>query len=395
VPAGAVALFAAFARPETPMLKRRHTGERPTLTDPEVLAVLEDDPELLALADAIAATQLRTTRHWPVATALAAALAAVAVVLALVLTRSHSPSLVEEALAAVGDRPVIHAVIERSAPDNVVLDFRTGDVAPVLVELESWYDERSGQFRVITRHQSRMVADVRVRKSLPSGVDRTAAAFLSSYRHALESGRARARDTRLVVTANGVREQVTLDSARRPRAFASVEQPDAVWHVTLYASMLRDEGDFETSRPAVRPIAGRVVSSRGINRSDAARLLGPRLAARARHSGGQLRARRFQTLTSELSDGRTRRATGVEFVYESRSGLVRLMLARRPEPAYGYVEGRLTYSFNPLPPTEQLDLVRPSRAGSLWIGQARVAGFYVTVRAPSRQLAIATARALR
>jgi hypothetical protein len=233
-----------------------------------------------------------------------------------------------------------------------------------------------------------------VRESLPPGVDRPAAAFLSSYRRALESGRAHARDARLVVTANGVQEQVTLDSARRPTAFASVEQPDAVWHVTLYASTLRDEGDFETSKPAVRAIAGRVVSSRGINRSQATTLLGPRLAARAFRDGGRLKALRLQRLISELSDGRRRRATGVELVYESRSGLVRLRLARRPETAYGYVEGRLTYSFNPLPLAEQLDLVRLSEARSAWLGQARVSGFYVTVRAPSRQLAIATVRAL-
>jgi hypothetical protein len=377
------------------MLKRTQSGDKPPLTDPEVLAVLEDEPELLALADAIAATQSRTSRRRPVVMALAAAFAAVAAVLALLLGRSHSPSLVEEALAAVGDRPVIHAVIQRPAPDNVVVDLRTGRVAPVVVELESWYDERSGQFRVITRHQSRAVADVRVRKSLPSDVDRTAAVFLSSYRRALESGRARARGTRLVVTANGVRQQVTLDSAHRPTAFASVERPDAVWHVTLYASVLRDEGDFEAPRPAGTPIAGRVVSSRGISRGQAARLLGPRLATAARDAGGELKAVRLQRLISELSDGRTRRATGVELVYRSRSGLVRLMLARRPEPAYGYVEGRLSYSFNPLPLAEQLDLVRPSGAGALWLGQARVAGFYVTVRAPSRRQAIATARALR
>jgi hypothetical protein len=377
------------------MLKRRRTGERPPLADPEVLTLLEDEPELLALADAITATQSRERRHWPIATALAATLAAVAVVLALLLTRSRSPSLVEEALAAVGDRPVIHAVIERPAPDNVVFDLRAGRTVPVVVELESWYDEGSGQFRVITRHQSRPVADVVVSKSLPSGVDRTAAAFLSSYRGALESGRARARGTQLLVTANGVRVQVTLDSARRPKAFASVEEPDAAWHVTLYASALRDEGEFEAPRPAVMPIAGRVVSSRSISPSQAARLLGPRLAAEVRHAGGQLRALRLQSLISEFSDGRTRRATGVEVVYGSHSGLVRLMLARRPEPAYGYVEGRLTYSFNPLPMAEQLDLVRPSRARSLWLGQARVAGLYATVRAPSRHLAIATVRALR
>jgi hypothetical protein len=378
------------------MLKRHKDGERPPLTDPEVLTLLEDEPELLALADAISATQSRGRRRWPMVATLAAALAALAVVLALLVVRNNNPSLVEEALAAVGNRPVIHAVVERPAGDNVVVDLRTGRAAPVIVELESWHDERSDRFRVVTRRQGRIVADVIVRKAFPIGVDRAAATFLSSYRRALESGQAREHGNGLVVTTGGVREQVKLNSARRPQEFASVEQPNAVWRVMLYATGPAREGDFRTARPPVRPIAGQVVSSSRLSLNQALKVLGPRLAERARYAGGALQTVLVQRLASELSDGRTRRGVGFELDYGSPNNFVQLRLARRPEPAYGYVEGRLTYSFNPLPAPERVDLVRPTAGGSsLWLGQAHVAGFYVTVRAPSRQLTVSTVKALR
>src|SRR5207248_1342318 len=75
------------------------------LRDPDLLELLADKPELLAIADAVAATQQpprRTLLHRrSVRVGVVAAAALVAVVVALVLPRGNS-GIVDRALAAIG-----------------------------------------------------------------------------------------------------------------------------------------------------------------------------------------------------------------------------------------------------------------------------------------------------
>ncbi|HYY64237.1 MAG TPA: hypothetical protein VE688_06470, partial [Gaiellaceae bacterium] len=85
------------------------------LRDPELLELLADDPELLAFADAVASTRsaapaVRPRRRRFAVLAAAALLlgAAVAIAVALTIPWSHNPSLVDRALAAVGEQPVLH-----------------------------------------------------------------------------------------------------------------------------------------------------------------------------------------------------------------------------------------------------------------------------------------------
>jgi hypothetical protein len=384
---------------EPAMLRRARRSEQRPLADPEVLALLQDEPELLALADAIAATQALQRRRWPVVAAVAAVFVA-AVVAGLLLVGGRQASLVDQALAAIGDGPVIHSVIERRAVDNVIVDLGTNAATPAVIQLESWFDERNDQLRVITRRQGQQVSDVVLRKALssPTGLDRTAAGFLRVYRQALASGEAQARHKELVVQLSGMRAQVALDPAGKPRAFAAVGEPRETWTVTAYSSGPRRDDEFRLQKRPALPVSGRIVRSHSISTAEAERFLGHSLG-RLRRSLGTLKLRtlRAQSLTSELSDGRRRQGRGIELLYGSHRRLVQLRLAKRPEPAYGYVEGRLTYSFNPLPSPDQVDLVPPSgrRGRPIWLGQAQVGGVYLTVRAPTRALLVAAVRELQ
>jgi hypothetical protein len=82
--------------------------------DHEVLELLADDPELLAVADAVAvagkapvAVRRRSLRSGVIATVAASAL----LVLALVAPWNHGhASIVDRARAAIGTAPVLHAV---------------------------------------------------------------------------------------------------------------------------------------------------------------------------------------------------------------------------------------------------------------------------------------------
>src|SRR4051794_30746731 len=91
--------------------KHRSARDRP-LTDAEVLELLQDEPELIALADAIATTQHR--RHFRIAPnamrkrtpivilAASTCLAALATALIFAVFGTQA-NLVDQALAAVGD----------------------------------------------------------------------------------------------------------------------------------------------------------------------------------------------------------------------------------------------------------------------------------------------------
>ena len=131
--------------------------------DTELLDLLADDPELLAIADAITATQspTRTARRLVRPTILAAGLAAaaaVAITLVAPWSRSHG-SLSDVALAALGSQPVVHVVTE-TPTDASLVDIATGDATPVLQQDEIWYDADRGLRRDLIHDGPTIVDDV-------------------------------------------------------------------------------------------------------------------------------------------------------------------------------------------------------------------------------------------
>lgn len=394
----------------------RQQSARP-LSDPEVLELLRDEPELLAIADAIQATQRRPRllervprSRLPV---LVAASAAGLLLLMLVPFRGDEVGLLEQALAAVGTKPVVHLVARTDSPVDALVDLRTGRVTPTTIELEIWHDRRTGRQKVVTRRNGMVVAEVV--ESMPVARLPTAVrVFVSGYRAALAQGTARPAgngtiDGRPVAfvevpEAGGGTVEVALDREDyvpirfRLRRDAEDGGTSPAWRVSALETRESGEIDFSRGMPAPEaPTAGAITSSRPVDRAEMAELApfavwpGPRVA------GAMLETILLQELRRNYSDGRSETAVGIELRYGDPSDHeLRINVAANPEPTYRYVEGRLTFNFNPIPPAGVIDLVeQPGQAGTNWLGQMRLGEVYVTIEADSRELVLAAARTLR
>jgi hypothetical protein len=133
----------------------------PVRLDAEVIELLRDSPELLAIADAISATQAPPTRRRPATrVAAVAAVLGLAVALALVSPWSGRGSLVDRALAAIGSGEVIHVVQTAELPGQAVVDLRTGAEAPVVATRELWFDGERGLLRSVQRTGGTVTGEV-------------------------------------------------------------------------------------------------------------------------------------------------------------------------------------------------------------------------------------------
>jgi hypothetical protein len=176
--------------------------------EPDLWDLFEGDVELLAIADAIAATQpkqqshLRTRR---LALGVAAAAAAVTLV-ALFAPWQFGPGdngIIDRALAAIGQGNVLHTVIrlEHATPGG-----------PPPVEVEQWYDQQTREVHLILRDETGVLDDVLIRpdgtavsqkgevpgKPVRNRLDPALETFLTGYVPALENGTARDTGTDVV-----------------------------------------------------------------------------------------------------------------------------------------------------------------------------------------------------
>jgi len=376
------------------------SDRRRPVGDPEILELFADEPELLAVTDAIHATYREPIeRGWRRPVLVLAAAFVLALAAAALWPRGDG--FVETALAAVGDEPVIHSVVRRPAPRIGIVDVASGRERAASVEVETWYDTRSGSIRTITRVDGVVVADARGAGTARLAGGEQAQLLTLSYRRALEANRARLNERArlgdrevvwLVVPTGAGRQRVAVDAAsHEPVAFEP--EGGARWTVVELTSVPAREGLLTPRATAPAPASGQVTGRAPTSPGEAGRTpwaawLGPRLG---RHP---LTSLRRETLSRRLSDGRQQHGTGLEFVYGSRRDGISLRVAPRPEPAYGYVEGRLTFNFGPIPPKGKLAVRTPS-SGDVWLGQLRYADAFITLRAPSRDLLLAAARQLR
>lgn len=376
--------------------------------DPEVLELFEEEPELLAIVDAIHATQAprRSRPARPILIA-AAAIAAIAV-LAVIPWQFRGVDLTERALAAIGDDRVVHLVALRLERDQLLVDLRTGAERPTTLELESWFDTETAELRTVTRRNGITVADTLT----PTGAtppDPVVATFVRGYRSALQAGelkvvrhgqvngnevvwvRASLPDTR--------RDEVALDlSTDLPRAFrlaVGSETPSPVWRVSAIDSRTRSAADFTSREAATGPVAGAIKSERTVPLEVAAQLL----RGSGRWPGENVRQLRLDRVISQeimrtLADRTRETVTGVELVYRDAAGaFVEVSQALTAEPAYGFAEGRLTLGFAPIP-EGALALIVPEQTDELWIGQLRAGDSYITIRGSQRALVVDAARSL-
>lgn len=104
--------------------------------------------------------------------------------------QSESPTVLARALAAIGDGPVIHIVSRGSHGSNLV-DLTTGEVTPLLVDSEVWYDPKRGVHR-ITRLGARVTSDsLRPPGMVPAREAEQYVSLVNRYRAELRSGKAR------------------------------------------------------------------------------------------------------------------------------------------------------------------------------------------------------------
>ena len=131
------------------------------LRDPELVEMLAEEPDLLALADALADTQQRprrlaqrkaARRHRWAYVLTATAVAAAAIALLLFAPWNGSSSLVERALAAVGQGPVLHVVTEQpwSGGWYQPVSLATGRPLPVTMRQEIWFAQSRELKKTIT-----------------------------------------------------------------------------------------------------------------------------------------------------------------------------------------------------------------------------------------------------
>jgi hypothetical protein len=131
-------------------------AERSVLADDELAAVLRADPELLAIADAVASTHRRRRRRTLPALG-TAAVAAALIAFALVSPwQRGSGGIVERALAAIGDEQVIHVVTRSTRSQPLVIDLATGVEQPTVLETEVWFDGERGLEQTATRTNGRL-----------------------------------------------------------------------------------------------------------------------------------------------------------------------------------------------------------------------------------------------
>jgi hypothetical protein len=125
------------------------------IADAEIVELLRESPDLLAIADAITATQdlpRRRVRPGFVRFAAVAVVVALAAVAALVAPwQGRGSGFVERALAALGDGQVIHVVSLSDLPGRAVLNLRTGTETPIQAETEIWFDSARGLERLTQR----------------------------------------------------------------------------------------------------------------------------------------------------------------------------------------------------------------------------------------------------
>ena len=395
------------------------TERRRPIDDPEVLELLREEPELLAIADVIAATQRagRRRRLPARALALAAAVATALVAVSVVELTGRGPSLAERALAAIGDGRVVHLVATRDEGQQLLVDLRDGTARPIRITVETWFDSESGEARTTTRRDGALVADslsraeARAPTRPPISPDPAIATFVQDYRDALARGEARivrrseldgVRVVWLVLSSGrGRTDEVALnEETNLPVAFrlgVSGELAGDLWRVLVIGSKARVAGDFAPSPTAGGPISGQVEGAQAASLAEAADLLRGRALWPGRNPIGlQLRRIQAQTLTRSFAGGPREKGAGLALLYRNEAGaFVEIREALDPEPAYGFTEGRLTLGFAPIPEEDALVLVMADSNGSIWLGQFRRAGVYVTIRGSSRDLVIEAARALR
>jgi hypothetical protein len=359
----------------------------------------------------------------------AGAVGGLAALLLVVLApwKRESPLATERALAAIGERPVIHVVNEEMRPEATTIDLTSGATTAQFVRWELWYDGARGLLRMRLTRGGHFVSELlqTPRGSFSArGFDRFAptgarfdpvlAGFATRYRDALQRGQAKvvgeeeidgrkAIVIRIRVRA-GKYEDVAVDAnSYRPlrwvRYITNAGKSAWLWRFITIETLARNKDQF------VRPQRSTMPSQQNINNG---RTLSPRQAAtalkqRAYWPGATvsrvpLTKIALVRLTTRWSDGRQTKTHALEVQYGRGRG-------RRPRPSAPWLfiseatsrKGSFLYSSFDQPPLRRgkLRLIGSGGRGSgMWIGLMRKEGIYIVLQSPERSLILEAAHAM-
>jgi hypothetical protein len=376
--------------------------------DREVVELLRDEPDLLAIADAVVATQppTRTSHGWRLF-AVAAVVGAVIVLGMVAPWHGRGQGLVGRALAAVGQGPVLHVVIASDVPNETIVTLSSGRERPVPQTIEYWYDGDRGSLRAISSTNGGVVVDALVpRNRTEPLLDPALTAFVSRYREALKSGQARevgrgAFDGRSVIWlrfAYGLfGERVGIDARTyRPVVIeplgARGRPVEPTWRVTEIGTGPYRSSDFR----AGKPVASLSISSRleTIVPSRAGRLVGwtPVWLGR-RFRGLPLQYAQLQLLSHDPPVP-SRLTKGVYFAYGRGADRIQISEAKAREPIYWLGPGGAPAAGTAL--VRRVPVTGPGLVKRDCQAQVHVAGVWVTVEGwnQAASLCVDAARAL-
>jgi hypothetical protein len=354
----------------------------------------------------------------------------------------ENPLATERALAALGDQPVIHAIVEQPASSVTVIDLDSGSERQEPHRSEYWYDDERDLLRVRLSLGGRILPGADFLQSPegfftdrgssrdelgPPRLDPALAGFASRYRDALERGEATEVGEEVVDGRNAVilrfalptgplggqvTEEVAVDSDDfRPLRFrfTSSARPGEVtpWaralRVIEIEAIPRDPDDFARPAPAdPRPSGQTGVGERTLTPAEAATALGRPVFWPGRTVDGvELTEIELMRVTTSWTDGSKTESRTISLQYgaDPRSayleGKAGLTISEGTSPAEMLEAGPL--GGVPHGPGE-LRLRGLGDAGGgraeMWFGSMHREGVYMSFRSSQRELILAAAKAM-
>ena len=374
-----------------------------TIRDPEVLEALREQPELLAIADAVAETQqpTRTSRRRFLTRSAAVVAVGAAVLIAVLLWPSGGKhtSVIERASAAIGDGRVMHVVFQTPSGFQLV-ELSGGRTITPNDEVESWSDRGSQRAHVIIRERGRVVGEMLRPEDPGSTLGETDPAFSAlwaGYRKALADGTAKLIGEDSIYghrvywlqfrlpDHGGPGSRVAVDQdTYRPVAFRQYRGGEGRFiheRVLLARTEPFADADFQRHTPR-RGGGGTSISGGRI------RLVKPWLTA-----GPSIRGLRLSSVGPQTVTTGQRTSRGVVLTYGSRAGARWIQideLKRAPDLDWLVIPtGFVKLSF-----VDQPSAVGPTTR--VWTGDHVVNGIYVRIETPlGRGALLDVARSLK
>jgi hypothetical protein len=370
---------------------------------------------------------------------------AVAVILAVVVAVlvapwSDSPLATERALAALGQQPVIHAIVEQPNPRDTVIELASGRERLEAHRSEYWYDDERDVLRVRLSVGGELLPGgeylhtpegfftdrgVRRDQTRPPRLDAALEGFATGYRGALDSGKAtvvgeevvdgrEAVILRLSLPLGPSGEQVFEDVAvaaddYRPLRFRfSTAAPGRTipWsqapRVVEIETIPRDPRDLEVPQASEARLATQTgIDERKLEPAEAATALGrPVFWAGPAVDGVELAQIEIMRLTTHWTDGRVTKGHALVFQY----GADRRTAALEGKPSLIITEGtsaKETPRFDfggSMPGPGELRLTGAGKTDSgnaeMWFGSMQRDGVYISFQSPQRDLILAAANTM-